>query len=456
MIDAKLTLEVQKNGVQKTVHVKEGESAGARRLLITLTNNGSVVDVSEMTVAVYLKTPTETDLVPDTTSIEENTIVFEIPTLNEGQYFLEVAVQDDDANLIYSPTFCIQAEASLYGAYAGEDYESNTAYIIVTDDDFYTETEADAKFATKTELTTGLSGKQGTLTAGTGIVIEGNLISAISNGGGLLITISRSGTSENYTYTSDLTFSEVMATIENGCQIWIVEDFGSFPVFFPVTEAYLAFNMQTGDIVQWTLYGEHNGRYGYKFTDGSNTVTRYYTAKGAELPAVTTTDNGKIMRVINGNWVKTNLAVDSYPISGSSNPVTSGGVYTALQNIKGVIPIGTIAKSGNTVTVALAPEVTGSYIWTNWNSGEKLAFLDSGYIYYSVLNIELHDRGNDDYTLDLIVSGIGLYRILIDLATSAVTSVTEISDIGLPAVTAADNGKVLKVVDGEWAVGSIT
>lgn len=40
------------------------------------------------------------------------------------------------------------------------------------------------------------------------------------------------------------------------------------------------------------------------------------------------------------------------------------------------------------------------------------------------------------------------------IATQAALVVTAANASDLPTVTAADNGKVLKVVDGEWAAGT--
>lgn len=44
--------------------------------------------------------------------------------------------------------------------------------------------------------------------------------------------------------------------------------------------------------------------------------------------------------------------------------------------------------------------------------------------------------------------------IIPDLINAIATLVSSGATAELPAVTATDNGKVLKVVDGEWAVGA--
>lgn len=45
-------------------------------------------------------------------------------------------------------------------------------------------------------------------------------------------------------------------------------------------------------------------------------------------------------------------------------------------------------------------------------------------------------------------------KTLIPDLIDAITALVTASGGQLPAVTAADNGKVLKVTDGEWAVGT--
>ena len=96
MIDAKFTLEMQKNGVQKTVHVKSGETNGARRLLITLTNNGAVVPLEDKTVACFKRTDSTTTLLENAATVDDNVIVFTIPSLAPGEHFIEFAVQDEE------------------------------------------------------------------------------------------------------------------------------------------------------------------------------------------------------------------------------------------------------------------------------------------------------------------------------------------------------------------------
>lgn len=58
--------------------------------------------------------------------------------------------------------------------------------------------------------------------------------------------------------------------------------------------------------------------------------------------------------------------------------------------------------------------------------------------------------GDADDVADLVI----IPDLINAVATQAATVVTAATTNELPAVTAADNGKVLKVADGAWAVGT--
>lgn len=300
MIDAKMTLDVQKNGVQKTVYIKEGETAGARRIIITLTNNGKVVGVVGKTVFCYIKRPTATNLVTDATHVDDdtNTIIFDVPSLSEGTYYLELVVQDASANQIYSPTFCIIAEDALYTSASGS-FSPNTAYIVVTDDNFYTETEVD-------DL---LLDKQDVLTAGDNITIDDGVISADATNA---LIIELTGTETAGTYTTAVTFAEVDEAATTGSPMLIkyseVVGGNTLTRYKEVCGFRLGYNM-----------GLERYKYDlYVFNGTGYTAFTFKTSGSGSLPTVKSADS---------TFLPT---IDNAPTQNSSNLVKSGGVYTAI------------------------------------------------------------------------------------------------------------------------------
>ena len=107
MIDAKMTLELQKNGIQKTVHCMSNEE-DARYLIVTLTNNGKVVDMSSYDVVAYYENGDSVIGLNATNSGES--VTFPLPTLRKaGEYIFELIVGDAEHTL-FSPKFRVQAK----------------------------------------------------------------------------------------------------------------------------------------------------------------------------------------------------------------------------------------------------------------------------------------------------------------------------------------------------------
>lgn len=140
MIDAKMTLELQKNGIQKTVHCMSGESE-ARRLIITLTNNGKVFDpASYDAVAIF---EDETGTIGCRADVAPGEIDLILPTLEPGEYIFELAIGDESSTM-FSPFFRVIAEQSFDVPADGEDPEVAYKIIIVGENNYLNKDEAEA------------------------------------------------------------------------------------------------------------------------------------------------------------------------------------------------------------------------------------------------------------------------------------------------------------------------
>lgn len=112
MIEYRFSLELTKNGIQKSIHAKAGEIKG-RKLVITLTESGEIYNVGEEFKArVFFEDNTYSDDV----KIIDNRIHFELPSglvSKSGVRICEVKLYlKDDTTVIYSPMFEIVAEKS--------------------------------------------------------------------------------------------------------------------------------------------------------------------------------------------------------------------------------------------------------------------------------------------------------------------------------------------------------
>ena len=164
-----------------------------------------------------------------------------------------------------------------------------------------------------------------------------------------------------------------------------------------------------------------------------------------ELPDVTAADNGKVLGVVNGQWgIKEDETgggsdIDPFDIYRTAFTTKSGSTQRNITN-------------GNNVQI----------------TGQVLAdLLDENHGGCKLLEIDTSNNTEAAYEVDQVTStNISFYRIAdgkrhvitVPLNSNQGTySVSDVIDIPeqedeLPTVTAQDNGKVLGVVNGEWAV----
>lgn len=123
MIECKFSLELTKNGIQKSIHAKAGENQ-ARKLIITLTESGSVFELSGLNAQVTYDNKNRSEDLP----ISGNTVEFVIPsglTAMAGVRICELKIYRD-TQVIYSPMFEVVVEESL-GREASEEPLGNPA-----------------------------------------------------------------------------------------------------------------------------------------------------------------------------------------------------------------------------------------------------------------------------------------------------------------------------------------
>lgn len=124
------------------------------------------------------------------------------------------------------------------------------------------------------------------------------------------------------------------------------------------------------------------------------------------------------------------VTTDATPTQGSTNPVQSGGVYSALVN--------KLDKTGDGSNVTAA--FTAASTRANVATGEKLSVL------FGKIAKWFADLGSLAFKSTVAKS---------DLASDVQTSLDKADSAVNVAVTTADNGKFLRVVNGVWAAAII-
>lgn len=110
MVEYKFSLELTKNGIQKSVHAKAGEG-NLRKLVITLTEAGKVFELAGLNARIFLE---DGRYIEDGVLIAGNTVEFILPdalTAHEGIRFFEIKIFKDD-DVLYSPMVELIVEKS--------------------------------------------------------------------------------------------------------------------------------------------------------------------------------------------------------------------------------------------------------------------------------------------------------------------------------------------------------
>ena len=177
--------------------------------------------------------------------------------------------------------------------------------------------------------------------------------------------------------------------------------------------------------------------YEITFTDGTTFDFLVYNgANGTgagDMLAATYDPHGKaqdIFAYVDNAISGVTVTTDATPTQGSTNPVQSGGVYTALAN--------KMDKKGDGSSVTAA--FTAASSRTNIATGEKLSVL------FGKIAKWFSDLGSLAFKSTVAKT---------DLARDVQTSLEKADNAVNVSVTTADNGKFLRVVNGVWAAATV-
>ena len=83
-----------------------------------------------------------------------------------------------------------------------------------------------------------------------------------------------------------------------------------------------------------------------------NDIADGYVDSGDTLPAVTSDDNGDILKVVSGAWAKADgVTVDAAITEGGTNPVQGGAIFTALAGKQATLPSFTSEDAGKVLGI---------------------------------------------------------------------------------------------------------
>lgn len=132
MVECRFSLELTKNGIQKTIYAKAGE-VNSRALIATLTQNGKVYNLTDCSAIIFLENGDnfEAEIVGDTIkAIIPN--AFPEPQIRVCELRLS---RNNSESVLYSPMFELVFEDSLGNKAEGESLENGVQYVIKQEHD---------------------------------------------------------------------------------------------------------------------------------------------------------------------------------------------------------------------------------------------------------------------------------------------------------------------------------
>lgn len=198
-----------------------------------------------------------------------------------------------------------------------------------------------------------------------------------------------------------------------------------------------------------------------------------------ELPSVTSADNGKVAGVVDGNWDTMDIPNELPAVTGADDGKVLGvtsGAWGAVEPQKSGLVVFTINNSNvlqdnKTVNdILLAIENGSDVVIKKSTLLYRMVASDSSNLIYFICFAPANTNNNlavyvvyatKSNPASTSLTALALYRCVPNTTSTTPKILTgsstgfEYIDPELPAVSASDNGSVLMVVNGQWAVGQV-
>lgn len=128
MVEEKFSIDLTKNGVQKTIYAKQGDT-GLRKMSITLTSNGKVVSLAGYSLKALYDNDTYVSLENEGNPIE--ILLDGVICQSVGEHYCEILVySEDNTQKLYSSQFRIIVEATIGGEDEAEVAQNPDHYVL--------------------------------------------------------------------------------------------------------------------------------------------------------------------------------------------------------------------------------------------------------------------------------------------------------------------------------------